>query len=87
MLGNPACKEFLYINGNNICAGTTRTQSACDGDNGGPMMIREGDDLLRYTAVGIFSYGGSICEGGYNLVFTRITAFMDYISKITGRKL
>lgn len=34
----------------------------------------------RNTLVGIVSYGSATCEGGYPVVMTRVSAYLDWIS-------
>jgi secreted trypsin-like serine protease len=53
------------------------------GDEGGPLVIRDGDGL--YTEVGIVSFGSSSgCTLGYPVGFTRVTSYLTWISVNTG---
>lgn len=91
VLNNGECRQVFrdILTGNNICVKTTPTNSPCRGDSGGPLMIREAEDTSDpyYTIVGIVSFGTHTCERGYPVAFTRVTAFLDYITTITGKKL
>jgi len=61
-------------------------QSICltlQGDNGGPLVYQECDGV--YTQIGIVSFGAAAgCQLGYPVGFTRVAAFLDWISEITG---
>ncbi|XP_067655415.1 chymotrypsin-like serine proteinase [Haliotis asinina] len=68
------------INDQHICILDTVNQkaSACNGDSGGPMIIRNDDsDVL----IGVTSWGISTCGGDYPSVYTRVS---EYISWING---
>ncbi|XP_035706860.1 chymotrypsin B [Folsomia candida] len=83
-LHNP---DKWVFTGNNMCAKPAPKQSPCRCDVGGPLMIREGVDP-HYTLVGIVSSSvNPFCEDGNPVVFTRITAVLDFIYEITGRNV
>ena len=53
------------LTGNMICAGeTTGERDACNGDSGGPLFVKNGDDL---TQVGIVSWGEGPMDAGRGL--------------------
>ncbi|XP_042235338.1 uncharacterized protein LOC121875056 [Homarus americanus] len=52
------------------------------GDSGGPMMQQLPDG--RWVAVGIVSFG-SICDFGEPVVYTRVPAFIPWITKTIGK--
>ena len=58
------------------------------GDSGGPLMLKEDSPLgPYYTQLGIVSFGSLTCERGLPVGFIRVTAFMDYISEVTGKQV
>ncbi|XP_058818953.1 transmembrane protease serine 9-like [Topomyia yanbarensis] len=61
-----------------LCAGQSAKDS-CSGDSGGPLMISDG----RWTQVGVVSWGIGCGKGQYPGVYTRVTAFMPWITKNT----
>ena len=73
------------LTGNMICAGeTTGERDACNGDSGGPLFVKNGDDL---TQVGVVSWGegpmdqGAACghANAYG-VYTRLGNYKDWIA-------
>ncbi|XP_017058990.1 brachyurin [Drosophila ficusphila] len=78
--------EYCYANikPTNICMDTTGGRSTCTGDSGGPLVYKDpsqDSDLL----IGITSYGKkSGCTKGYPSVFTRVTAYLDWIGEVSG---
>lgn len=66
-----------------MCAGSMNgDKDACGGDSGGPLMhqVNEGQNFRVYQ-IGIVSYGFKCAEPGYPGVYTRLTAFIDWIEK------
>lgn len=51
------------------------------GDSGGPLQCGEGG---QYKLIGIVSWGSSNCHPAAPTVFTRISAYTDWITSITG---
>ena len=52
---------------------------SCQGDSGGPLVYRtEAGD--PWTQIGIISYGGRECGGGFPGVYTRVAAYTDWIA-------
>nr|CAD7443511.1 unnamed protein product [Timema bartmani] len=63
-----------------LCAGFAKGgKDACQGDSGGPLMWPKGG--TEFYLIGIVSYGYRCAEPGYPGVYTRITAFIDWITK------
>jgi len=52
-------------------------RDSCLGDSGGPALVANGDEWVQ---VGITSYGSSICGEGRPAVYTRTSAFNDFIT-------
>ncbi|XP_049535567.1 transmembrane protease serine 9 [Anopheles darlingi] len=59
-----------------LCAGQAAKDS-CSGDSGGPLMVNDG----RWTQVGVVSWGIGCGKGQYPGVYTRVTAFLPWITK------
>ena len=55
-------------------------EDSCKGDSGGPLVYREGADDPWYQ-VGVVSFGTKKCGAGTPGVYTRVSAYMDWISK------
>ena len=80
----PNIGEFLT--GNMICAGVASGQrSSCNGDSGGPLMVRDGNG--RWLQVGVVSWGraplGSAQRCGHPQlysVYTRLSNYYDWIA-------
>ncbi|XP_005091516.2 fibrinolytic enzyme, isozyme C [Aplysia californica] len=53
--------------------------SACMGDSGGPMMCGSGHDILA----GVTSWGDRACSGDTPSVYTRVSAYLDWIAQNT----
>jgi len=58
------------------------------GDSGGPLVVKQEDNGQPFfMQVGIVSFGGRSCQRAFPVGFTRVTAFMTYISSITGKPI
>lgn len=62
-----------------ICAGDETTDT-CTGDSGGPMLFVENG---RWTVVGITSFGVECARSDFPGVYTRVDAYLDWISRNT----
>jgi len=92
VMSNANCRQLFrdLISGNQICMNTTPRNSACKGDSGGPLFSvvkATGSQPAHIVQHGIVSFGSFSCERGFPVAFTRVTAFLDYIEEITGRKI
>ena len=62
-----------------ICTfkGPTGRETTCTGDSGGPLMVRRSG---RFVLVGATSFSLVDCQSPFPNVFSRISAFLDWIS-------
>ncbi|XP_068155168.1 chymotrypsin-2 [Drosophila tropicalis] len=83
-ISNEDCKQKGFrVTGNEICALAVHGKGACMGDSGGP-LIKPG---LQPQLVGIVSYGSATCAQGHPDVYTRVSSFLPYISKVINQDL
>ncbi len=87
MVSPDACRNSGYsassITENMICAGFVEGGvDACFGDSGGPLVVR--DRLGGHRLAGITSWGNECALPDYPGVYTRVSAFVDWISDKTG---
>lgn len=91
ILSNGQCRRFFrkVVTGNLICVATKFDASPCRGDSGGPLVVKQTNHAGQpyFMQVGIVSFGGNSCQRGFPVGFTRVTAFLDYISSVTEMKL
>ncbi|KAJ8707130.1 hypothetical protein PYW08_011264 [Mythimna loreyi] len=89
VINNSACEAMYQAAGYNehipnifICAGRSKGGAdSCEGDSGGPMVVRrERDD--RFVLGGIISWGIGCAEPNQPGVYTRISEFRDWINQI-----
>jgi secreted trypsin-like serine protease len=79
VLSTSECQQAWDVTSTEICVeDPSSDQGACNGDSGGPMSRSNG------TVVGLTSYGVSGCSPGSPQVYTRISAFRDWIASTTG---
>ena len=69
-----------------LCAGLAAGgKDSCQGDSGGPLVARPRGGA--YKQIGVVSYGQSCALAGYPGIYTRVSAFADWIAAKTGLKL
>lgn len=68
---------MVTVSSSNICAGGDGVKDACDGDSGGPLMIKLAG---VWRLLGLVSYGEQVCAlSGYPTVFTRVSFYQSWI--------
>ena len=73
----------LAVSDRQICAGWRRGEDTCNGDSGGPIIAF--DDRQNSFQIGVLSWGSAKCgEGGFPAVFTRVSAYRDWITRHVG---
>lgn len=85
VMGNINAALANFVTDNCLCA-SRGTYSVCGGDSGSPLVVTEnGEDIL----VGLAAWGLSPCGSiaGAPSIFSRISAFNDWIEGVVGQPL
>ncbi|XP_023309325.2 chymotrypsin-2 [Lucilia cuprina] len=76
---NEECgRKGFRVTQNEICALSVVGQGSCMGDSGGPLINTQGPAQL----VGVVSYGSATCAQGRPDVYSRVSSFLPYITKV-----
>ncbi|VDI03987.1 Hypothetical predicted protein [Mytilus galloprovincialis] len=75
--------DDLSSDNTKLCAQEYR-RDVCDADSGGPLACQAAD--LTYILVGATSYGPKVCNGTLPGVYTRVSAYIDWIEKTKSKK-
>lgn len=66
-----------------VCAGLEQGgKDSCQGDSGGPLVVRDANNCPRQ--IGVVSWGAGCAEAGIYGIYTRVSAYADWIQKHTG---
>jgi len=89
VLTDAACKtkfagsNNMLIPATQICAGVSgENKDTCQGDSGGPLVAKHADN--HWYLIGLTSWGYGCGDGG---VYTRTSAFRDWVEKKMGKPL
>jgi hypothetical protein len=72
------------VDGRNVCAGGDGARDTCNGDSGGPLVARDARGSWRQ--IGVVSFG-TCAAPGFPGVFTRVSAFADWVREKVGSDL
>ncbi|XP_075678424.1 uncharacterized protein LOC113792158 [Dermatophagoides pteronyssinus] len=75
-----AFNRVIQVTTNQVCAGRSH-RGNCMGDSGGPLILKKGNRAIQ---IGIVSFSIPCAVPGYPDVFTRVSKYIDWISKNTG---
>ncbi|XP_063595478.1 clotting factor G beta subunit-like [Penaeus indicus] len=75
-------KAKLPPDSNKVLCTLTPYKDTCQGDSGGPLVVRI--DEKKWVQVGIVSYGFECARPDHPGVYTRVSAYLDWISGSTG---
>ncbi|XP_031616415.1 serine protease easter-like [Contarinia nasturtii] len=81
-LNNVYRRQGITLTSKQLCAGGVRGKDSCNGDSGGPLMVKHArdSDHIDYYLVGIVSFGPKPCGmRGVPGVYTRVDQHMDWI--------
>ena len=59
----------------------------CDGDSGGPMVVRDTTSSVGYRLVGVTSFGIGCAQAGYPGVYARVSNFDDWIKNTMNKSV
>ena len=96
MVGTDECKSLNrdaqavhkggIIDARNLCAAVTEGgKDSCQGDSGGPLVVQT--TAGGWMQIGIVSWGEGCARPGFPGIYTRVSAFGDWIKSTVGRDL
>ncbi|XP_013394916.1 chymotrypsinogen A [Lingula anatina] len=82
-LSDRECRRFWNVHRDTrLCAGyNLAAKGLCPGDSGGPLVCKRQD---KWIQVGIASFSSARSPGQVPGVFTRVSAYLDWIAKTIG---
>ncbi len=88
-----ACARTLpsgqSLNSGMLCAGLPEGgKDTCRGDSGGALVVDTGGGVVPWLQVGVVSWGVGACgRAGYYGVYTRVSAYLDWIEQVMEGRL
>ena len=73
------CRQYSNVGPGQLCAGGQRGKDTCKGDSGGGLFISDTSDT--WYLLGILSYGAKEFGNGIPGVYTRVSSFLQWISR------
>ena len=75
----PSLRRHSEVNERNQICAVDAVSDSCKGDSGGPLLLKgEGTERIQ---IGIVSYGPRNCGSGLPGVYTRVSAYIDWIQR------
>ncbi len=72
----------------NICAGVVEGGiDSCNGDSGGPLIVKRDANNERQMSVGIVSWGEGCAQPNYYGIYTRVSSFYGWILQQTSNAI
>ncbi|XP_014235696.1 chymotrypsin-2-like [Trichogramma pretiosum] len=83
IISNAECRSNWRVDDSHVCVVTAdSSDQVCQGDSGGPLVVYS--SLGEPMQIGIVSYGDRYCPSRRPSVFTRTTAYLRWITRVTG---
>jgi secreted trypsin-like serine protease len=79
-----SCSKVAPLTSGQICAGLySGGKDTCQGDSGGPLYFLDMvNSMSKYVVAGVVSFGKGCGSESYPGVYTRVSAYLDWIQKI-----
>lgn len=79
IIPNKVCQMSYLISPGNICTSTVGGVNICNGDSGGPIVLKDSE-----IQIGLTSFGARSCIKDVPSVFIRVSSYLEWIKKISG---